>query len=53
MHDFEHRGKTNDFLVNAYDDLAVTYNDRSPMVGVLLFCERGVLTHSLLAGGLP
>jgi hypothetical protein len=28
MHDFEHGGLTNDFLVNSLDSLAVLYNDR-------------------------
>lgn len=31
MHDFEHGGLTNDFLVNSLDNLAVRYNDRSPL----------------------
>lgn len=31
MHDFEHGGLTNDFLVNSLDLLAVRYNDRSPL----------------------
>lgn len=31
VHDFEHGGLTNDFLVNSLDDLAVLYNDRSPL----------------------
>ncbi len=30
MHDFEHGGLTNDFLVASADELALTYNDRSP-----------------------
>jgi hypothetical protein len=31
VHDYEHRGRTNDFLVHTHDDLAVRYNDRAPM----------------------
>jgi hypothetical protein len=31
VHDFEHGGLTNDFLVNSLDLLAVRYNDRSPL----------------------
>lgn len=31
VHDFEHGGLTNDFLVNSLDRLAVRYNDRSPL----------------------
>ena len=30
MHDFEHGGLTNDFLVASADELALRYNDRSP-----------------------
>jgi hypothetical protein len=30
VHDFEHRGVSNDFLVKVADPLAIRYNDRSP-----------------------
>eukprot|EP00798_Chlamydomonas_sp_ICE-L_P002633 gene2633-5006_t len=31
IHDYEHKGVNNDFLVRVSDELAVLYNDRSPM----------------------
>lgn len=31
LHDFEHKGVNNDFLIKTSDQLALTYNDRSPM----------------------
>ncbi|GIL91655.1 hypothetical protein Vretimale_9589 [Volvox reticuliferus] len=31
IHDFEHKGVNNDYLVRVSDGLAVLYNDRSPM----------------------
>ncbi|GAX73385.1 hypothetical protein CEUSTIGMA_g838.t1 [Chlamydomonas eustigma] len=31
IHDFEHRGVNNDFLIKSADELALIYNDRAPM----------------------
>ncbi|UPQ97729.1 3'5'-cyclic nucleotide phosphodiesterase [Chloropicon primus] len=31
IHDYEHKGVNNDFLVRFQDDLALKYNDRSPL----------------------
>ncbi len=31
IHDYEHRGVNNDYLIRMSDSLAVLYNDRSPM----------------------
>jgi hypothetical protein len=31
LHDFQHGGVSNDFLVQSSDPLALLYNDRSPM----------------------
>jgi hypothetical protein len=31
VHDYEHRGVNNDWLIRMSDPLAVLYNDRSPM----------------------
>jgi hypothetical protein len=30
MHDFEHKGFNNDFLIKTFDDWAIDSNDRSP-----------------------
>ncbi|KAG2443397.1 hypothetical protein HXX76_001757 [Chlamydomonas incerta] len=31
IHDFEHGGLTNDYLINSSDELALRYNDRAPL----------------------
>ncbi len=31
IHDYEHKGVNNDYLIRVSDGLAVLYNDRSPM----------------------
>ena len=31
IHDYQHKGVNNDFLVRTGDSLAILYNDRSPM----------------------
>lgn len=31
VHDFEHGGLNNDFLIRASDILAIRYNDKSPL----------------------
>lgn len=43
MHDYEHGGLTNDFLVNSLDSLAVRYNDRSPLENHHLASGFGLL----------
>lgn len=31
VHDYEHKGVNNDYLIKTHDALALTYNDHSPM----------------------
>jgi hypothetical protein len=38
IHDFDHGGRTNDFLVATDDKLAVLYNDRCVAVEYCLIC---------------
>lgn len=30
MHDYQHKGLSNDFLIGVHDELAMRYNDASP-----------------------
>eukprot|EP00775_Hariotina_reticulata_P014115 gene14115-14244_t len=49
VHDFEHRGVNNDFLVRSGDGLALLYNDRSPHENHHLAASWGLLIkHNLL-----
>ena len=43
VHDFEHLGVNNDFLVRLGDGLAITYNDRSPLENHHLAAAFGLL----------
>ncbi|KAF6253310.1 hypothetical protein COO60DRAFT_1547491 [Scenedesmus sp. NREL 46B-D3] len=45
VHDFEHGGLTNDFLVNSLDSLAVLYNDRSPLENHHLAAAFKLMRH--------
>lgn len=48
LHDYEHKGLNNDFLVRAGDDLAFTYNDISPSKCSPLHTLQGLLQCMLL-----
>ena len=53
LHDYEHKGVTNDHLVNTSDHLAAVYNDRAPhenhhaSAGLLMLAkaENNFLVH--------
>eukprot|EP00798_Chlamydomonas_sp_ICE-L_P009451 gene9451-32432_t len=49
VHDYEHKGFNNDFLVRSGDPLALTYNDKSPMENhhVNEVVRRHVITNVL------
>lgn len=44
-HDYEHKGLNNDFLVRVGDDLALTYNDNSPMENHHIASSFKLLRH--------
>ncbi|GFH21165.1 phosphodiesterase, partial [Haematococcus lacustris] len=44
-HDYQHMGRTNDWLVETEDDLALLYNDRSPMENHHLAGAFSLLKH--------
>ena len=49
IHDFEHFGRTNEFLVVSKSYLALRYNDRSPMVCVAVFwCFVSLSSRALI-----
>lgn len=52
MHDFEHRGVNNDFLVRSFDALALLYNDRSPHENHHLAAAWGLLVEHNFLGGI-
>lgn len=37
MHDYDHPGRTNAFLVNTEDQRAILYNDRSVLESIFYF----------------
>lgn len=53
IHDFEHRGVTNDFLVRTGDALALLYNDRSPHENHHLAASWGQLVEYNFLKALP
>ncbi|GFH13338.1 phosphodiesterase [Haematococcus lacustris] len=44
-HDYQHIGRTNDWLVETQDELALRYNDRSPMENHHLAGAFSLLKH--------
>ena len=45
IHDFEHVGLSNDFLVNTCDPLALRYNDKAPMENHHLAAAFSLMAH--------
>ena len=53
VHDFEHAGFTNDFLISSCDPLALRYNDKAPMENHHLAAAFSLLSrpeYNFLAG---
>lgn len=46
VHDFEHRGVNNVFLVKSHDPLAIIYNDNSPMENHHVAAAWRVMSHA-------
>ncbi|WIA11311.1 hypothetical protein OEZ85_011434 [Tetradesmus obliquus] len=53
VHDFEHRGVNNDFLVRSGDALALLYNDHSPHENHHLAASWGALVEHDFLRGMP
>lgn len=45
IHDFEHRGVTNDFLITVQDPIAIRYNDSSPQENHHVAAAFGLMKH--------
>ena len=54
MHDLDHRGVNNNFLIKTNDPLAITYNDQSPLVraGWIADCVVGARLSLLMCPSL-
>jgi hypothetical protein len=53
VHDFEHRGVNNDFLVRSSDALALLYNDASPHENHHLAASWGLLVEHDFLRSMP